>query len=163
MVINKNQNNEEVVVVETASMESWKQQIGRGYKRVDNRTKQNVPFPKPDARKVGPSTSEKVTETRKETQQMGDQEINKRKYCHFFVNRGSCKFGSRCKFDLATAPMCRAGLSCRISLCMFSHPQVQQTSYTYHQDQQNTYSHHKPQQNHSSYCLSPQQAYSQSF
>ena len=48
------------------------------------------------------------------------------KYCHYFVNKGVCKFeentGRVCKFLHKVAPMCREGLSCSRSKCMFSHP-----------------------------------------
>ena len=47
-------------------------------------------------------------------------------YCHFFTNYGRCNFeektGKRCKFLHKTAPMCKKGLSCTRTRCMFTHP-----------------------------------------
>ena len=48
------------------------------------------------------------------------------KYCHFFTNYGRCNFeektGKKCKFLHKIAPMCKKGLSCTRTRCMFTHP-----------------------------------------
>ena len=50
------------------------------------------------------------------------------KYCHYFVNKGSCRYeertGEKCKFEHSNAPMCNFGTSCVRAKCMFSHPKV---------------------------------------
>ena len=53
-------------------------------------------------------------------------DLYKGRYCHYFVNKGSCTFeertGQKCKYEHTQAPMCKSGINCTRFKCMYSHP-----------------------------------------
>ena len=53
-------------------------------------------------------------------------------YCHYFVNTGQCSYeektGTKCKYAHKPAPMCKNGLHCTRTKCMFDHPKKQSNS-----------------------------------
>ena len=60
------------------------------------------------------------------------------KFCHFFNNRGYCKYGSQCEYSHIRAPCCRddASNSCNRRLCMFTHVN-KKFPEAYREDRQN--------------------------
>ena len=68
---------------------------------------------------------------------MKKSEERKSLYCHYFSNYGKCLFeertGGTCKFLHRNAPMCKNGMSCQRSKCMYKHPNYEgrQTNQTF--------------------------------
>ena len=68
---------------------------------------------------------------------MNKSEERKSLYCHYFSNYGKCLFeertGGTCKFQHKSAPMCKNGMSCQRSKCMYKHPNYEgrQTNQTF--------------------------------
>ena len=60
--------------------------------------------------------------------EIDNSSVLKGQYCHYFVNKGYCRFeertGTKCRFEHLQAPMCSFGTSCNRFKCMYSHPKV---------------------------------------
>ena len=139
--------------VSLESLENWTKKKLRGFKRVNPTSRAEKPLQANSSQSVpnkhhSPSSSSSSSskpntssssptspvppntpDIRSEIPQSEREENgNRGKYCHFFVNSGKCNYeertGNRCKFLHMQAPMCRSGTSCSRPKCMFSHPKV---------------------------------------
>ena len=128
-------------------LEGWTKNKLRGFRRVTPSTPSapkpsnpKVPAPKkaptvnrkPTGKNVHPPPPAPTTthSTGQPSFQPGETELSteRKQYCHYFVNRGECRYEERageiCKFAHEQAPMCRMGTGCTRFKCMYSHPNV---------------------------------------
>ena len=56
------------------------------------------------------------------------------KFCHFFNNRESCKFGDDCEYEHTRAPNCKDDKDCKRRFCMFSHKNKSFSQYSQKKD-----------------------------
>ena len=62
------------------------------------------------------------------------------RFCHYFVNFGKCEYeernGTKCKFIHRMSPMCKNGINCNRSKCMYTHPKPHLPKHLYQVIQQ---------------------------
>ena len=80
------------------------------------------------------TASQENSATRSNAHSTGDppNEVQRRRYCHYFVNQGKCLYeertGLKCKFEHKVAPLCNFGIRCNRHKCMYSHPKTATTN-----------------------------------
>ena len=123
-------------------LQTWTQNRLRGFKRVSpssNSAPKHKPATNSSTTNRQPQTSaspatpasegSSVSGSARESSAWGPGTGSERKqYCHYFVNKGKCNYeentGEKCRFAHEQAPMCRSGLACNRSKCMYSHPNI---------------------------------------
>ena len=132
--------NEEETVEE---LQAWTQNKMRGFKRVspsaDPILKSNASSSQQSSGSLGsrrahlprppaPAAPSSPSQTSLGTPPPPTLRSERKQYCHYYVNQGTCfyedKTGNKCKFVHEKAPLCRNGLSCTRSKCMYSHPNI---------------------------------------
>ena len=143
-----NSNNEdEIEVIEeeddVESLKAWTKNKMRGFRRVDPtkppvNKKSDSKAPKSPTKTYSSAATNstangtKLSHPNDVPNSAGNEADNssvlKGQYCHYFVNKGYCRFeertGTKCRFEHLQAPMCSFGTSCNRFKCMHSHPKV---------------------------------------
>ena len=83
----------------------------RQHNRVEHRRGQNTP-----TKDQNTQQKEGANENRKSTENKGNTV-----FCHYFNNKKSCPFTTRCKFRPTESPQCHNGSLCDRPKCMFKH------------------------------------------
>ena len=100
-----------------------------------NGTQERAPAPTPAPAPPTQTTRQDTTATTLTSTATVVENRNEIQYCHYFVNRGSCRFeertGLKCRFEHSVAPMCTFGSSCTRHKCMYSHPKLTAPNNTF--------------------------------
>ena len=119
-------------------LQTWTQNRLRGFKRVSpssNSAPKHKPATNSSTTNRQPQTSASPATpasegssgsgSARESSAWGPSTGSERKqYCHYFVNKGKYNYEEKCRFAHEQAPMCRSGLACNRSKCMYSHPNI---------------------------------------
>ena len=106
----------------------WKTLRKRGFKKVSGESR-NQETQSSHSIPINAALNQEDQPTSRNQEQ--ERRVERIRFCHYYVNGGSCRFGDNCKFKHQAAPPCRSGDSCRREKCMYSHPRSSQTSQSF--------------------------------